>query len=235
MVTHDEPDSGHRHDHDRGHAHGHDGGHDHDGRSFDERARDWDDEEKVERARIVAAAIRAAVTPDDHTRVLEYGAGTGLATQFLAQGPLGPVTLADPSAGMREVMAEKAADGRLPAGASIVDLALDDAEKGDPPRGAFDLVVTVMALHHVPDPRAVLAGFGAVLARGGRLCIVDLVAEDGSFHADTDFDVHDGFDEAELTAWLVDEGFEDVTFDTVHELDKDGRSYPLFLATARRA
>lgn len=231
MPHDDEPRGGHDH----GHGGRHDHGHDHDGRSFDERARDWDDEDKVERARIVAAAIRAAVTPDEHTRMLEYGAGTGLATQFLAQGALGPVTLADPSAGMREVMAEKAADGRLPSGAAIVDLALDDPDGDAVPRDGFDLVVTVMALHHVPDPRAVLAGFATVLTSGGMVCVVDLVAEDGSFHADTDFEVHDGFDEGELTAWLHEEGFVDVSFDTVHELDKDGRSYPLFLATARRA
>lgn len=219
------------HDHDQHEDHGGQAPvHDH--RSFDDRARDWDDETKIERARVVAAAIRAAVSPDRTTRVLEYGAGTGLVTQFLAEGALGQVTLADPSEGMREVMADKAADGRLPADASIVELDLAGA---DVVAESQDLVVAVMALHHVEEPRPVLSGAATALAAGGHLCIVDLYAEDGSFHADTDFEVHDGFDEAELTGWLHDAGFSKVTFTKVHDMLKDGSTYPLFLAVARKS
>lgn len=208
--------------------------HDHehtDGRSFDERARDWDDQDKVDRARIVAAAIEGAVAPTPATRLLEYGAGTGLVTQFLAGPSWEHVTLADPSGGMREVMEDKAGDGRLPASSAIIDL---DLAAADGPLDEFDLVITVMALHHVPEPKAVLAGAARALAPSGHLCIVDLVAEDGSFHADTDFEVHDGFEEAQLTAWLGDAGFEVVSFAIVHEMVKDDRPYPLFLAVARR-
>lgn len=205
-------------------------GREHDGRSFDERAQDWDDEDKAERARVVAAAIRQQVPLDDTTRVFEYGAGTGLATQFLAAGPIGGVTLADPSTGMREVMAEKVGDGRLPADAQIVDI---DLATGDLPDERFDLAVTVMALHHVEDPAPVLAGFASLLVDGGHLCVVDLEAEDGSFHDDPEI-LHHGFQRDELRDWLAAAGFTDVTFGDVHEIVKNDRPYPLFLATARR-
>lgn len=203
----------------------------HDHRSFDERARDWDAPETVQRARLVAAAIRAAVTVDDATRLLEYGAGTGLAAQHL--GPVGPVTLADPSAGMREVMADKVAAGTLPDDARIVDVDLGrDVGRF---RGAFDLIVTVMALHHVPDPPAVLAGFAAALDAGGTVCIVDLDAEDGSFHSDTAFDVHHGFDREDLSALLAAAGFDGIRFATLTSIDREDGSYPVFIAFARLA
>ena len=66
---------------------------------FDERAATWDDDPaKVERANVVAAAIREAIALDGSERLLEYGAGTGLVTQALRDA-VGPVTLADTSGG----------------------------------------------------------------------------------------------------------------------------------------
>lgn len=204
-------------------THGHDQDH------FDARARDWDDDAKRARGRMVAAAVRTDVVVDADTRVLEYGAGTGLATEFLAADPIGPVTLADPSAGMREVMAGKVRDGRLPSSARIVDL---DLSSGDLPGYRFDLVLTVMTLHHIPDLGAVLSAVAHLLDDGGHLCIVDLVAEDGSFHAHLDdFHGHDGFTEAGLTADLASAGFGPPSWRLVHHVDKDDRTYPLFLAT----
>ncbi len=205
-------------------VHGHDRDH------FDARARDWDDDAKRTRARVVAAAVREDVAVDTDTRVLEYGAGTGLVTEFLAVGPLGPVTLADPSAGMREVMADKVADGRLPSTARLMDL---DLSTGDVPEDRYDVVVTVMTLHHIPDLATVLAAVGRLLGEGGHVCIVDLEAEDGSFHQHLDdFHGHDGFTYDDLSAALVEAGFSPPSWRIVHHVDKDDRAYPLFLATA---
>src|SRR5690606_25220064 len=80
---------------------------------FDEKAATWDDDPaKVERARVVADALRDAVPLGPTTRLLEYGAGTGLVTQALRDA-VGPVTLADTSAGMRAVMQRKVETGAL--------------------------------------------------------------------------------------------------------------------------
>ena len=46
--------------------------------SFDERAREWDTEERIERAAAVARAIRANVPMSPSMRAIEIGAGTGL-------------------------------------------------------------------------------------------------------------------------------------------------------------
>jgi SAM-dependent methyltransferase len=198
---------------------------------FDEKAGTWDDDPtKLERARVVAEAIRAAVPLTRTTRLLEYGAGTAQLSQELA-GDVGPITAADSSEGMREVVAAKLADGRLPEGTRVWDLDLSD---GEVPQDRFDLVATMLTLHHIPELEPVLSAFAALLEDGGHLCVVDLVAEDGSFH-DEGFDGHHGFDTDELTRQLGEAGFGDVDVRHVHDLEKNGRSYPLFLATATRA
>lgn len=198
---------------------------------FDEKAATWDDDPaKVERARVVAEAIRSAVPLSPEHRVLDVGAGTGLLSEQLA-GHVGALTLVDPSAGMREVAAAKVSSGRLPEGTRIweTDLAADPL-----PADRFDLVVTLMTLHHVPDLQRVLAAFAELLADGGRLAIVDLMAEDGSFHGEG-FDGHHGFDPDDLVARLQDLGLVDVHVrEGVHGVDKEGRRYPLFLLTAAK-
>ena len=220
----------HRHDH---HDHGH--GHDHldeDGHfhgDFDEMAKTWDDDPaKVERARVVAARLNELLAPTADTRVLEYGAGTGLVSQALA--PAGPLTLADPSAGMRAAMAAKVEAGDLPATATIVDLDLGAEPR---PTDRWDLALAVQVLHHVDDLEPVLAGFAEVLAPGGTLCVVDLELEDGSFHGEG-FGGHHGFDRDELAAQLRAAGFADVAFEHAYDLVRDDHAYPLFLATATR-
>jgi predicted TPR repeat methyltransferase len=198
--------------------------------SFDERAETWDDDPaKVERARQVAAAITEILPLGPDIRLLEYGAGTGLVTEAL-RGSVGPVTLVDTSAGMRAVMARKAAAGTLP-DARIWDLDLSTAAV---PNERFDLIVTVMTLHHIADLPPVLAAFAALLEGGGHLCVVDLDEEDGSFHGDG-FHGHRGFRRAEFDALLSGAGFVDVSFRACGRVDRGGADYPLFLAVARRS
>jgi ubiquinone/menaquinone biosynthesis C-methylase UbiE len=198
--------------------------------SFDDRAATWDDNPAMrERADVVAAAIRAAVPLDRSMRMLEYGAGTGLVTQALRDA-VGPVTLADTSAGMRDVMATKIASGDLP-DARVWDI---DLATVPVPDEQFEIVVTVMTLHHIAVLEPVLDAFAALLVAGGHLCIVDLEEEDGSFHGDG-FAGHHGFNRAVLESSLHQAGFVDVAIATCHHMVRDGISYPLFLATCERA
>jgi ubiquinone/menaquinone biosynthesis C-methylase UbiE len=198
---------------------------------FDDRARTWDDDPaKVERGRVVARSVVEAVAPGSATRLLEYGAGTGLTAQRLA-AEVGAVTLADPSGGMREVMAEKLAVGVFPEGTRIWDLDLTS----DPvPDERFDLVVTVMTLHHIVELTPVLTAFAELLSDGGHLCIVDLEEDtDGAFHRDRPgFDGHHGFDREDLAARLEAAGFVDIRFTHCLDVNKPGGPFPVFLATA---
>jgi ubiquinone/menaquinone biosynthesis C-methylase UbiE len=136
---------------------------------FDEQAATWDDDPvKVERAQVVARAITDVLGLDGSQRLFEYGAGTGLVAQAL-RDVVGSITLADTSAGMRDVMDAKVAAGVLP-GARVWDL---DLEHQPGPDEQFEVVATVLALHHLHDVPTVLGRFADLLAPGGAVCIVD--------------------------------------------------------------
>ena len=198
---------------------------------FDRRAKDWDAEPgRVERANAVADAIRAQVPLSQAMTALEYGCGTGLLS-FALRAELGPITLADSSQGMLEVVREKiAASGVKNMTPLRLDLAIDTL-----PMERFNLVYTLMTLHHIPDTVKILESFRSLLEPGGSLCISDLDKEDGSFHShDHAFDGPHGFDRAELQQILYRLGFKRIRINTCYDIQKDGRLYPLFLAVAEK-
>lgn len=197
--------------------------------TFDDRAPDWDTPERAERAHALAATILATVRPAEDARVLELGAGTGLLGLALAPH-VGSVVLADASGGMLDVADAKIAAGGHP-GVSTRRLVLTV----DPlPADRFDLVVCLMALHHVLDTDAAMAEIAALLDPGGQIAIVDLEAEDGSFHTDPADDVLPGFVREDLRASAEAAGFREVSYVSAWNVEKNGRTYPLFLLTAVR-
>ncbi len=195
---------------------------------FDARAESWDDPQKIERAERVADAIRRAVPLKRSMKALEYGAGTGLLS-FCLRDALGPITLADSSAGMRAVAERKiAAANALDLRAIDLDLLRDPV-----PEERYDLIFSMMTLHHVPDVPRVLAAFHAMLAPGGWFCFADLDAEDGSFHG-PDVDVHHGFERDTVRSWLSAAGFGEVSVGDCCRLEHHHRGYSVFLAAARK-
>ena len=201
---------------------------------FDSKARQWDDNPVFkERGLKIADAIRKAVPLNEHMSALDYGCGTGLLS-FPLKDELGAILAADSSSGMLEVLAGKiAAQGVGNITPVKLDLLADP-----PPAQRFDLIVTSMTLHHVPDTDLILRLVHDLLNPGGYLCIADLDTEDGSFHG-IEVDVHHGFDRAELGRHTTQAGFADVQFQTVFSIAKERgtgtRDYPVFLMTARRA
>ncbi len=195
---------------------------------FDARAQTWDDAGKIKRAGDVAAAIRRVIPLSRSMKALEYGAGTGLLS-FSLRDALGPITLADSSAGMR-AMAE-----RKIAAADVHDMRVIDLDltRDAVPSERFDLIFSTMTLHHVPDVPRVLADFHRMLEPGGWLCHSDLDVEDGSFHG-PEVDVHHGFERGTVRSWLMAAGFADVSVDDCCHIENRGRSYPAFIAACRR-
>jgi ubiquinone/menaquinone biosynthesis C-methylase UbiE len=201
---------------------------------FDSKARQWDDNPVFrERGLKIAQAVRASVPLSTRMHALDYGCGTGLLS-FPLKDELGSLLLADSSAGMLEVVNEKIA---TQGAANMTTLQLD-LLADPPPAQRFDLIVTSMTLHHVPDTDHILQVFHDLLAPGGYLCVADLDQEDGSFHG-IEVDVHHGFDRDDLARRAAYAGFADVRFETVFSIAKEGergsRDYPVFLMIARRA
>lgn len=81
----------------------------------------------------------------------------------------------------------KISEGRL-ANVGVVQL---DLVVDPPPGGApFDAVISQLVLHQVKDTAAGLAASRRLLVPGGQAVLLDLDAEDGSFHGDISQNVH---------------------------------------------
>jgi len=201
---------------------------------FDSKARQWDENPVFrERGLKIAEAIREAVPLHRQMSALDYGCGTGLLS-FPLRDELGAILMADSSGGMLEVVREKiAAQGVTNMTTLQLDLLADP-----PPAQRFDLIVTAMTLHHVPDTDSILRVFHDLLNPGGYLCIADLDQEDGSFHG-IEVDVHHGFDRADLSRRAAQAGFASMRFQTVFSIAREHaagtRDYPVFLMTTQRA
>lgn len=203
---------------------------------FDHAAATWDDDpERRERARLLAERLLPIIRRYGLRTALDYGAGTGLVGFELA-GYLEHITLMDASAGMIDQ-----------AGRNIHSRGLDKRMRAlqtdllvTPGPDRYDLIYTLLTLHHIDDTEAIIRAFYDHLTPGGLLCIADLEEEDGSFHAAfPDFDGHNGFDPDALLALLEYVGFTEVDYQPLFSIDReeeDGsqRSYPLFLLTGRK-
>lgn len=195
---------------------------------FDNRAKTWDTQQKLDRAKSIAACMRDNLDFSDVQIALEYGCGTGLLS-FELSDDLPRVVLADSSPGMLEVANTKIAE----TGAAHFRTELLDLTTTSPSEQSYDLIYTLLTLHHIPDTQPILRTFHEMLNSGGTLVIVDLDAEDGSFHG-PHIDVHHGFDRNALKQMLLEVGFNRVNITNCYQLTRECRNYSLFLAGAQK-
>ena len=201
---------------------------------FDERAKDWDsDPTKVERARVVANAIREALPHKTGMTALEIGCGTGLLS-FALQPDFASITLADTSEGMLTVLTDKIREADVKnMHPQHLDLTSDPL-----PATRFDIIYSLMTMHHIPDTDFVLKQCFNLIKPGGTLFIIDLEREDGSFHGHAAMDVHTGFEQTTLQIQVESAGFKQVQFSNVYAVKKMAagvtKSFPLFMLTAQK-
>ncbi|CAK8992695.1 unnamed protein product [Durusdinium trenchii] len=176
------------------------------GSTFDARANTWDTPKKVERvawaARLVEARPWFRTQPEAMGRCLDFGTGTGLLA-FELQRFCRKVVGVDTSEGMLQVMEDKIAAAELQSKMSI-------ARRLGPHLGDFDLIVSMLAIHHVVDCGLQIKELCKHLAPGGRLVVVDFEATENApvFHRfqdrKGDHYEHDGLAAQELMTWLED-------------------------------
>jgi len=201
---------------------------------FDLKAAGWDrNMMHRERAEAVAAAIIRQIPLSKNMTAMEFGAGTGLLS-FMLTEHLGRITMIDSSEGMVNVLREKLPRSE---GQSLKAVKAD-LEKEDYSDEQFDLIYSLMVLHHVIDVEKILEKFSVMLKAGGYLAIADLYREDGSFHGHG-FTGHKGFDPEILEASLESHGFGEVKHSQVYSIEKmtdgnEARKFGVFLITAVR-
>ena len=195
---------------------------------FNEKAKDWDVNEMVlQLSNATSSAILENIDFNNQMQVMDFGAGTGLITSQVA--PLvASITAVDVSQAMLDKLAEKAElKGKVQTICQdITKLPLDMK---------FDVIMSAMAMHHVEDTNLLFQRFAEHMSSGAKIAIADLDAEDGTFHpADIEGVYHDGFDRNELKNKLQKNGFENIQFVTAHTVNKETKSYPVFLVTATK-
>jgi ubiquinone/menaquinone biosynthesis C-methylase UbiE len=138
-------------------------------------AREYDtmDHAEVNRAFVadLLAAQKRAGLPLD-AEVLDLGTGTAqIPAQLCAQNPAARVVAVDMAGEMLAVAAANLARQRI--GAQVT-LERADAKMLPHASGRFPIVMSNSIVHHIPEPRAVLAEAVRVLARPGLIFVRDL-------------------------------------------------------------
>jgi 2-polyprenyl-3-methyl-5-hydroxy-6-metoxy-1,4-benzoquinol methylase len=204
-------------------------------KDFNKESAQWDTNPgRVKLAGEVATAIIREVNLAEDMEVLDFGCGTGLLTLKL-QPLVKEITGVDNSQGMLDMLHEKIEMQKL----NNVHIQFVDFEKGGRVEGTYNLIVSSMTLHHVPDTVMLFKEWFELLRQNGQVCFADLDTEDGSFHGDNTGVFHLGFDREKLKKLLREAGFCDVLDITATSVCKEiagqgMREYPVFLIIATR-
>lgn len=197
---------------------------------FDAEASTWDSKpEVVESSRLCLQSLLShapSYLPHlSSADVLEIGCGTGLLTVPLASH-VGSVVALDTARGMIDMLRSKLAAHHLQDKVTAEVRLLEDPH--DPILGgkSFDLVVSHLVFHHVPDMRALVHVMHGTLKSGGRIWISDFEDNGPQAEAFHPKDKHDGVERHglkrdELEAILKEADFDGVEVFESFSMDKE--------------
>ena len=202
--------------------------------SFDKKAKDWDDNRRIQRSKVIAEKIIDYVNLQETFSGLEFGCGTGLISLNLYD-KLGKITCIDTSSGMIKQLEDKVAEHNLDK-ITVTQLNINDDHDL---QSEYDIIYSSMSLHHVTSLEETLQNFYDLLQDGGLLCIVDLDKEDGSFHSqESNFLGHNGFEQKELSQLLEQVGFNNIMSETFYNDERSignrNIEYSLFIMKAQK-
>jgi tRNA (cmo5U34)-methyltransferase len=205
------------------------------GNHFDDKAASWD--ENPRRIRLVEnvwADLEKQLDFTSISSVLDYGCGTGLLGYKMADR-VQHLTFCDVSKPMLEQVERK----REHFGYQHVETLCADFTRDPLPAANFDLIVSMLVLHHVEELDKLLAAFSKLLTSSGLFAWIDLDAEDGSFHSHDESIPHKGFSKSEKEALLKLYGMEMVYYTNelriIKEIEGVLREYPLFVMVAKKS
>ncbi|KAK4169868.1 S-adenosyl-L-methionine-dependent methyltransferase [Cladorrhinum sp. PSN259] len=212
---------------------------------FSEEAAQWDSNPFIHAATANAkTAILSRFGGPSETSsldILDLGCGTGLLSLALSPS-VRSVTSIDVAQGMVDVFASKLEAADAPKNIRPICVMLEDPEdpvlKADPVTGSqgqqarkFDLVVSHLVLHHIPDLSAFLKTIHGVLKPRGQVMLTDFEdfgPEARRFHPESKMDgvERHGIKRTEILELLKNAGFEDVKVEIAFEMEKAVESEP---------
>ncbi|MEG1255769.1 class I SAM-dependent methyltransferase [Clostridium sp.] len=173
---------------------------------FDEKSKQWDTDYRAQRAKKVGIEIESYIGKDKKLRALEFGCGTGLVSSNLTHR-FSEILMMDLSEGMIEQLKIKIQENHIDNMKTWCGdvFNFNDEEK-------FDVIYTSMALHHITEVSGVVKKLYTLLKNNGKLVVVDLCPDGGSFHDEvSDFHGHNGFELSYMEELLREAEFEKIS------------------------
>ena len=194
---------------------------------FNAQANHWDTDRRKQRAKHISALIREKLEFTGDEVLLDYGCGTGLISFNLSQG-VGTVVGYDSSLQMLEVFNSKIDSNKI--------LSTNSLESYN---NHFDCVVSSMVFHHIMNLDEALDDVYRIMKVDGKLLVVDLDLDDGSFHRDEfDFKGHNGFNRNQFKSLVESHGFACIELETalrdIKRSDDKELQYSLFYLYAKK-
>ncbi len=198
---------------------------------FNEHAKTWDTDKRIERAKIISKEIAAKVNRKNGLTAMEFGCGTGLVS-FNLEEMFDEIMLVDSSEGMLEIVNEKIEKLNVNNfSARLVDLTVNDLTGV-----TFDVIYTSMVLHHIKELKMVLKKLYSLLNQNGQLIVVDLNSNVGFHNDEAGFEGHNGFEQKEFFSLLKGIGFRQIQSETFYHGQKENTdksvNYSLFITNA---
>lgn len=89
-------------------------------------------------------------------------------------------------------------------------------------------------MHHVENIDALFENISRSIKPGGRIFLMDLCSEDGTFHQNGMMVPHFGFDPEALCEKLRQRGFKECSYDVPASRIREDKKFPIFLISAEK-
>jgi len=196
--------------------------------NFAHKSKSWDmNSKRVKNAKAIAQKIIEDVKLKPTMKIMDFGAGTGLLSYFIAPF-VDTIVAVDNSPSMLEKFKEKAHE--FESKTQIIELDLSRTTLDE----KFDGIISSMTIHHVEDTKALFKKFYNMLEKDGFIAIADLDNEDGTFHSDNKGVFHFGFDKEALEKIAIEIGFKNIHFELASTINKPHADFTIFLMLATK-
>ena len=196
--------------------------------NFAHKSKSWDmNSKRVQNAKSIAELIIDNVALSSTMRVMDFGAGTGLLSYFVAPY-VDTIVAVDNSPSMLEKFKEKSTEFASKTEVLELDLSQQNIEQ------KFDGIISSMTIHHLKDTKALFEKLYTMLNKDGFIAIADLDSEDGTFHSDNTGVFHFGFERESLEAIAKEVGFKEIRFELASTIKKPNHDFTVFLMLAQK-
>jgi cyclopropane fatty-acyl-phospholipid synthase-like methyltransferase len=195
---------------------------------FAPKSKSWDmNSKRVKNERSIDELIVKNIKLKPTMEVMDFGAGTGLLSFFVAQ-KVSKIVAVDNSPSMLEEFKKKSHEFASQTEVLELDLSVSSTDR------KFDGIISSMTIHHLEDTKTLFSKFYEMLNEDGFIAIADLDTENGSFHSDNTGVFHYGFDREILGEIAEEVGFKNIQFETASIIEKPQCDFSVFLLTAQK-